>query len=673
MENILSSSLLLPDPERAQKNIESFIAANPEHAERLTAVLPIVSTLFSYSQFLANHCIRKPDSLFECLNRLHTHFDAERLREDLEGLLSSCRSLDDGMKVVRDFRKERLLTITLKDLLRQAEPQEVMREMSNLADAVLSAALPFVEGFLVNRYGRPEGNSMVVMALGKLGARELNYSSDVDIIYVYRDEGETSGAPTIQGTSMNRISAFEYYCKLAEEHSRFLSRITGDGFAYRVDLRLRPQGTRGSLALSLRGHEDYYESWGQLWERAAFLRVRPVAGDMELGNDFLALIRPFVYRKYLGFDAIEEIRRMKSQVEQIKPGTQSRDIKRGYGGIREIEFFIQIFQLIYGGRLPGLRERGTLKALHRLLQKGLVGFDDVRHLSDNYIYLRTLEHRIQQLNDIQTHSLPSGDLELEILGRKMGFSSRGEFLADLELRRKKVRGIYDSLLESRGTSEQEDTAGLLSAEFWDMDSPREHLLEESLSLWNLRNVSRTIHLLAKIRNTMHSCGYINEKPLRRLAKLLDAADIDLKAFTEDFYSRICGGRLKPVLDALVVLRQENVWLEITNLVLPGLNDDTKQIGAMCRWIVKELGPDVPVHFSRFHPQYKLKDLPPTPLATLKDAHQIARDAGIRYPYIGNIRSEAESTFCHKCRRLLIERVGYFVKQNQVVQGKCRSC
>jgi pyruvate formate lyase activating enzyme len=176
-----------------------------------------------------------------------------------------------------------------------------------------------------------------------------------------------------------------------------------------------------------------------------------------------------------------------------------------------------------------------------------------------------------------------------------------------------------------------------------------------------------------IRNTMHSCGYINEKPLRRLAKLLDAADIDLKAFTEDFYSRICGGKLKPVLDSLVVLRQENVWLEITNLVIPGLNDDAKQIAEMCRWIVKELGPDVPVHFSRFYPQYKLKDLPPTPLATLKEAHRIARDAGVRYAYIGNIRSEAESTFCHKCRRLLIERIGYFVKQNQVAGGKCRSC
>ena len=176
-----------------------------------------------------------------------------------------------------------------------------------------------------------------------------------------------------------------------------------------------------------------------------------------------------------------------------------------------------------------------------------------------------------------------------------------------------------------------------------------------------------------IRNTMHSCGYINEKPLRQLAKQLDAADIDLKAFTEDFYSRICGGRLKPVLDSLVTLRQEKVWLEITNLVIPTLNDDPVKIREMCQWIVKNLGPDVPVHFSRFAPMYKLKDLPPTPLATLEDARKVAMDAGVRYAYIGNIRSDGENTYCHRCRKRIIERIGYFVKENHVVRGTCRFC
>jgi pyruvate formate lyase activating enzyme len=176
-----------------------------------------------------------------------------------------------------------------------------------------------------------------------------------------------------------------------------------------------------------------------------------------------------------------------------------------------------------------------------------------------------------------------------------------------------------------------------------------------------------------IRNTMHSCGYINEKPLRKLSKLLDAADIDLKAFTEDFYSRVCGGRLKPVLDALVVLRQEKVWLEITNLVIPTLNDDRSQISAMCRWIVQELGSDVPLHFSRFFPYYKLKDLPPTPIETLRDAQKAAQDAGVRYAYVGNLRGNGENTFCHRCRKLVIERDGYQVKQVNMTAGKCRFC
>jgi len=176
-----------------------------------------------------------------------------------------------------------------------------------------------------------------------------------------------------------------------------------------------------------------------------------------------------------------------------------------------------------------------------------------------------------------------------------------------------------------------------------------------------------------VRNTMHSCGYINEKPLRALAKNLDAADVDLKAFTEDFYSRICGGRLKPVLDSLVVLKEEGVWLEITNLVIPTLNDDMSRIREMCAWIAKELGPDVPLHLSRFFPYYKLKNLPPTPLATLTLARKTAMDAGLKYVYIGNIRSEAENTYCPKCKKVLLERIGYMVQQNNIADSRCRFC
>jgi pyruvate formate lyase activating enzyme len=183
-------------------------------------------------------------------------------------------------------------------------------------------------------------------------------------------------------------------------------------------------------------------------------------------------------------------------------------------------------------------------------------------------------------------------------------------------------------------------------------------------------------ILAKesgIRNTMHSCGYINEKPLRKLSRYLNAADVDLKSFTEDFYNRICSGSLKPVLHSLVVLKEEGVWLEVTNLVIPTLNDNMKTIGEMSRWMLKNLGADVPLHFSRFFPNYKLNNLPPTPVETLTDARKTAMDAGLKFVYIGNVRHEAESTFCPHCKKLLIERIGFFVKQNNISNGKCRFC
>jgi glutamate-ammonia-ligase adenylyltransferase len=502
-------SYLIPDPDRARNNSETFVAGNPAYAEKLGSSSDAVSMLFSHSQYLSNYCIRNPDELFHALDIMDTAFETELLRVELREIFSSCATPEEGMKEVRNFRKSKLLAVTLKDILKRAALQDVLLDMSNLADAVLAESLCFVDNALSRRYGALVDNALAVIALGKLGARELNYSSDVDIFFVYRDEGETEGIATLSGVTRNRISAAEYYIKVAEELTRFLSFTTEDGFAYRVDLRLRPQGTRGSLALSLSGYEDYYESWGQVWERAALLRARPVAGDAGLGGDFLEAVKPFVYRKYLDFHALQEIRRMKSQVEQIKPGTLSRDIKRGYGGIREIEFFIQVFQLIYGGKEPALRDRSTFTSLHKLLQKGLIGYEDQRYLQDNYIFLRTLEHRIQQLNDLQTHSLPTGEHDLDILARKMGFPDRKDFLAELEARRRGVRATYDSLLlvrdEAAGKESESLTATsspLLGSEYWDMESPLAQPLSGELLKAGVKDVHKAIHCLMKIRSNM---------------------------------------------------------------------------------------------------------------------------------------------------------------------------
>ena len=475
-----------PDPERAEHNLVSFLEDNPSRADEIAVHARSAALLFSSSQFLANFSRTRPDILFQALRNLDTPLEREQLALRLRQRLAAPGEPSDRsaaasahhaqMTAVRMFRMEEILKIALRDILRKADLVDVMLELSMLADVIIGQSLSFIRESMNEIYGAPGPDAFSVISLGKLGGEELNFSSDVDLIFVYGTEvGETSGVTTAQGVTKNRISNHEYYCKLGESFSRFLSFNTPAGFAYRVDLRLRPEGQRGDIALALRGYEMYYESWGRAWERAMLIRARPVAGEEHLGREFLEMIRPFVYRKYLDYSSIDEISRLKTRIDStFKQG----DIKRGYGGIREIEFFVQALQLIYGGREPLLRERSILKALHRLLQKSLIGHEDFSALSDNYRFLRTLEHRLQQLNDIQTHAVPSGKKELRVLGKKMGLQDDASFVRDLDRRRAKVRTIYDSLFSGRA-AEQSVGGAFFDEEMSDAEL-REFLLAAGL-------------------------------------------------------------------------------------------------------------------------------------------------------------------------------------------------
>ncbi|TAN41532.1 MAG: bifunctional [glutamate--ammonia ligase]-adenylyl-L-tyrosine phosphorylase/[glutamate--ammonia-ligase] adenylyltransferase [Nitrospirae bacterium] len=499
---LIDAAAATPDPERCLKNLLSFVEENPSRVDELLAEIRPVSVLFSHSQFLANYCIAHPESLFSSLSKMDLPLNKEELSASLkakiDGLTSSSDrasfpALDACRGPVRRFRLEEILTITLRDLLNKADLVEILSELSMLADVIIQGSLDMVRQQMSGTYGAPQDDAFAVIALGKLGAGELNYSSDIDLMYVYgTEDGETAGIQTAQGTVMNRTTNHEYYCKVGETLSRFLSLNTEDGFVYRVDLRLRPEGQRGAIALSQRGYEMYYESWGRAWERAMLIRARPVAGDPDLFAAFMKMIQPFVYRKYLDFTAIDEIRGLKGRIDAtFKKG----DIKRGYGGIREIEFFTQALQLIYGGREPLLRERSTLKALHRLMQKALVGQEDCHALSDNYGFLRTLEHRLQQLNDIQTHTLPSAEKDLDILGRKLGFDNGKTFTSELEQRRSLVRGIYDSLFSGK-----REEPGVENRFFDEELSDAE--LKEHLSATGLRDIGKAVRSLRSIRDSV---------------------------------------------------------------------------------------------------------------------------------------------------------------------------
>lgn len=520
------------DPARALNNLQSFVEANPDRVDELHGQLRNISVLFSVSQFLSNFAIANPDLLFQTLHTVDLPPVREEVRTSLRDEIdrvplpkskSPQYGLDSFMNVVRQFRLRELLKITLRDILRKADLLDTFIELSMLADVVTELSLGIVRCSLAEQYGAPQNDGFAVIALGKLGAEELNFSSDIDLMYVYADEnGETSGVASAHGITKNRTSNHEFYCRVGETLSRFLSLNTESGFAYRVDLRLRPEGQRGALALSLRGYETYYESWGRAWERAMLIRARPIAGDRETGDEFMELIRPFVYRKYLDFSAIDEIKSLKTRIDaRFKKG----DIKRGYGGIREIEFFTQALQLIYGGRETRLRERNTLKTLHTLMQKSLIGQEDYAALTDNYRFLRTVEHRLQQLNDVQTHTLPAGGDELDIIGLKLGLVNGKTFTADLEKRRASVRRIYDSLF----AAEKEPPS--VERTFFDEDLSDAEL-REYLSEWGFNDPGRAVRNIRAIKDSIFSFQTLRGR--RLLSEILPAfVDAAMKSDAPD--------------------------------------------------------------------------------------------------------------------------------------------
>lgn len=519
-----------PDPSRARKNLESFLDANPEYEDVLKEHLHQVAMLFAYTQFLANFSIKRPDFLVSQLRTMGTPVRRQELTEEFRKRIAALPP-EEVMKAFREFRREIQIGITLRDVLRITDTTECMDELSDLADVIIQVAVDHVMEGMVTRFGTPADHALSIFGLGKLGARELNYSSDVDLIFVYgSDEGQTEGATGPSGSPVGSISNHEFYCRLATDFSKFLSQTTEDGFVYRVDLRLRPNGQRGDAALSLRSYEDYYESWGREWERLALVRARHVAGDEQLGDEFLEMIVPFVWRKYLDYSTIEEIRGLKMKIDKK---FKKDDIKRGQGGIREIEFFIQAFQLIHGGKEPLLRNNRTLIALYFLRQKGLIGDEDQADLSDSYLYFRKIEHYIQMLNDIQTHSIPADTALRDALARKAGFASYGEFSRDLQGRRKKVHEIYNLFFRSETVSEDEGETLFIFEGRLDDD-----MLERFLHTKNVQDINSSMRYIQKIKEGVlgfHSLK--GRKILREIAPgLLDmtmassAPDRGLKNF-----------------------------------------------------------------------------------------------------------------------------------------------
>lgn len=437
---LAASALASPSPDDALNNLESLASAlGEERMQELGAKdggLERLAFVCGSSPYLVGIMRRNPEYAAELFAR--GGLDESRSLEDLtRGVGEEAAGAGDEealMRSLRVFRQKEILRIGTRDLLQKATLEETTRELSDLASSCLEAAVGFAVRETKKRYGQPvftgeddleREAEFTVLGLGKLGGRELNFSSDIDLIYIYSsDKGETTG---VEGKPSSKVSLHNFFVKVSRLVTRLMSTPTEDGLVFRVDLDLRPEGTGGPMANSLRSAEIYYESWGQTWERAAMIKARPVAGSKTLGSAFLETIRPFVFRRYLDFTTLEEIRSMKEKINRslLRSAPDVVDVKLGAGGIREIEFFCQALQLVHGGKDPDTRERSTLKTLQRLGEKGLASDSDVETLTGAYVFLRDLEHRIQIVEGRQSQAVPAREAELTRLARMMGFRASG--------------------------------------------------------------------------------------------------------------------------------------------------------------------------------------------------------------------------------------------------------
>jgi len=448
-KHILETAEHTPDPKRAEANLRRLFET-VSGWDRFLLHVREISKLFAVSQFLANYCISNPEELISAIKEIREPVTKKLLsaRSSTDVSFHESADIPEIMKSARLFKKRYLLSITLRDILGITDTLASMDELTCLAEIIIHFALQSSIRINSMKFGDPSREDLTLIALGKLGGEELNYSSDVDLMAVYGgEEGQTSGVISPSGVRINRISNGEFYAKVMELFNTLLSRNTEDGIAYRVDLRLRPQGQKGEIALPLTAYKDYYETWGQTWERMALIRARPVAGDSKIGGMFMKAIEPFVWKRSADYTDIEEIKALKRRIDSA---FSKDDVKRGYGGIREAEFFIQTFQLIYGHQYDGLRTHRLLNAIQSLRWIGLVPGKDLIKLWDNYLYLRRVEHFLQMKDDLQTHALPKSEDDLKILAAKTGFSSMNDFLSDLRLKRMEIRNMYNSLL---GTEE----------------------------------------------------------------------------------------------------------------------------------------------------------------------------------------------------------------------------
>jgi len=442
---------LLQLPDELQQDVDIIFNKVVDQLPDSTSVtadwLGALPTVLSSSPFIVSLIRKDPAYLTELIENgsLFRPLDTDGLFSKLETSLAATEDEQEMMHCLRYTRNQAMLQITFRDLAGWAALNEVMSSLTDTAVALLSATQARTYDLLSARHGTPlgtesdEAQQLVVLGMGKLGGGELNFSSDVDLIFCFPENGQTSASKP--------LSNQEFFIRQAKLFIKLLTAQTADGFVYRIDTRLRPNGDSGPLCLSFNAMENYYQLHGRDWERYAFIKARVVAGDREKGLQLLDSLRPFIYRKYLDFSAIESIRDMKEMIERElrRKKIVQRNIKLGPGGIREVEFIAQAHQLIRGGRDRDLQQQSLLPVLDQLHASALITTEELDTLSSGYEFLRRCENRLQMYADQQTHNLPENSLQQLVLAHSMDHTDWPAFHHQLQTHMQAIHEIFHQL------------------------------------------------------------------------------------------------------------------------------------------------------------------------------------------------------------------------------------
>jgi [glutamine synthetase] adenylyltransferase / [glutamine synthetase]-adenylyl-L-tyrosine phosphorylase len=537
-----------PDPVRAFRCLARLRQESPGGFERIagsTAALRSAVALFSYSNFLGEGAVRNPERILELVESgtLYRVLGAEEHAAALEAELGAGSGIPEALLLAR-FRRRQLARIALRDVLGLASLSETTQEISCLADVILDAAYCRIRAALVARHGEPlledgERCGFSVIALGKLGGLELNYSSDIDLMFLYGGNGHTDGPHPLT----NR----EFYKKVANEYTALLSAYTPEGLCYRVDLRLRPDGTLGEVCISEEGARSYYALRARDWEKQMLIKARVAAGEPGPGAALLEFVEPLTYESSLDFRAVEAVSETRARIGEKmaarRAAAQGLDIKLTPGGIRDIEFLVQCLQRLHGGRERWVRHGGTLLALIRLRDKGLLSDVEYARLATAYQFLRNLEHRLQLEDDRQTHSLPKDPDRLALLARKMPRAATGVTLDAAALTEQltahlgQVRQIYERVIYAQravydlpveletGEEAEPSDAGparpgsLPHALTWALDQHAPQLAELVASAGLQRGKLRFEHFLEKAFSAPEVLARLEANPARAAAVL----------------------------------------------------------------------------------------------------------------------------------------------------------